>query len=442
MSDPVDETDFHLQGFPEQQDEGELRSRAPVEILATQFVEELRAGQMPSVENYARRFPLHAVVIRESFPVLALLEQARQQNETAAIRRNMPETFPFKRLGTCELLCELGRGGMGVVFQARDTTSQHLVAVKVLPWRVSMVPEWQKRFEEEARTTARLRHRNIVPVYRFGQEHGYCYYVMQFVDGIGLDVIIRRLGEVDGVMYQDEIERAESTKPSGYVSTTTMTAIRTGDDVRSASDVRRKKLTKTSWSSFTQIAIQATQALRCAHGDGVLHNDIKPANLLLDGDGRVWITDFGLSETIDTASAESSMKVMGTLRYMAPERLEGNHDARSDIYSLGMTLYELLTRRPAYEAKNEEQMVSRILEQDPPHPRQLDPLIPKSLETIVRNAVARHPQDRYESAEAMLVDLLKFSRNQKVVSLRPSRLTEFMRTIGGSKTGDASASSE
>lgn len=442
MSDPVDETDFHLQGFPEQRDEGELRSRAPVEILATQFVEELRTGQMPSIENYARRFPLHATVIRESFPVLALLEQARQQSETAAIRRNMPETFPFHRLGSCELLCELGRGGMGVVFQARDTTSQHIVAVKVLPWRVSMVPEWQKRFEEEARTTARLRHRNIVPVYRFGQEHGYCYYVMQFVNGIGLDVIIRRLREVDGVMYQDEIERAESSKPTGFVSSMDLAAIRTADDVRkaagSSNEARRKKLTKNSWSSFSQIAIQATQALRCAHGDGILHNDIKPANLLLDGDGRVWITDFGLSETIDTASAESSMKVMGTLRYMAPERLSGTHDARSDIYSLGMTLFELLTRSPAYEAKNEEDMMNKILEQDPPRPRQLEPLIPRGLETIVQNAIARNPAERYESAAAMLGDLLKFSRDQKVVSLRPSRIKEFIRTISGTKGHDSS----
>ncbi|MDG1898095.1 MAG: serine/threonine-protein kinase [Fuerstiella sp.] len=442
MSEPVDETDFHLQGFPEQQNEAELRSRAPVEILATQFVEELRTGQMPSIENYARRFPLHAAVIQESFPVLALLEQARQQSETAAIRRNMPEAFPFQRLGSCELLCELGRGGMGVVFQARDTTSQHIVAVKVLPWRVSMVPEWQKRFEEEARTTARLRHRNIVPVYRFGQEHGYCYYVMQFVNGIGLDVIIRRLREVDGVMYQDEIESAESTKPAGFVSSMAMSAIRTADDVRKASGTRRKKLTRSSWSSFTQIAIQATQALRCAHGDGVLHNDIKPANLLLDGDGRVWITDFGLSETIGTASAESSMKVMGTLRYMAPERLSGTHDARSDVYSLGMTLFELLTRTPAYEAKNEEDMLSQIAEHNPPHPRQLDSTIPKGLDTIVQNAIARNPSERYESAAAMLVDLLKFSRDQKVVLLRPSRLTEFIRTIGGSKCGEASTSSE
>ena len=311
-----------------------------------------------------------------------------------------------------------------------------------------MVPEWQKRFEEEARTTARLRHRNIVPVYRFGQEHGYCYYVMQFVNGIGLDVIIHRLREMDGVMYQDEIERAESSKPAGFVSSMAMSAIRTAHDVRKATDagnaneVRRKKLTKSSWSSFTQIAIQATQALRCAHGDGILHNDIKPANLLLDGDGRVWITDFGLSETIDTASAESSMKVMGTLRYMAPERLSGTHDARSDVYSLGMTLFELLTRSAAYEAKNEEDMVKKILEQDPQRPRQLEPSIPKGLETIVRNAIARNPAERYESAAAMLGDLLKFSRHQKVVSLRSSRITEFIRTIGGAKGGDASASAE
>ncbi|MEO1983002.1 MAG: hypothetical protein ABGZ24_21030, partial [Fuerstiella sp.] len=110
--------------------------------------------------------------------------------------------------------------------------------------------------------------------------------------------------------------------------------------------------------------------------------------------------------------------------------------------SLGMTLFELLTRQPAYEAKNEEDMLAKILERDPPHPRQLDPLIPKGLETIVQNAIARHPQERYKSAEAMLVDLLKFSRNQKVVSLRPSKLTEFMRTISGAKSDDSSSSLE
>lgn len=429
---PADgDADFELQGFPVHEPETELRAREPVEILASQFVEELRQGKLPSAEQYAKRYPIHADVIRESFPVLAILEQARIHNEAAAIRQSMPEKFPFTRLGRCELLCELGRGGMGVVFQARETDSDHIVAVKLLPWRVSIVPEWQKKFEKEARTTAKLRHRNIVPVFRFGQEHGYCYYVMQFVNGIGLDVIIKRLREVDGVVYQNEIEREESAKPQGFVSSVALPAIRTAEEIERASEPKRRKLTRTSWKGFTQIAIQAVQALRYAHGCGILHNDIKPGNILLDSGGRAWVTDFGLSEPIETPDSKSRQRVMGTLRYMAPERLLGEHDARSDIYSLGITLYEVLTLKPAYEAKNEDDMVARILEETPPTPRSLVPEIPKGLETIVLNCISRHPPERYESAEALLADLLKFSRDQRIPSLRPWKITQFLNQLTG-----------
>jgi len=239
--EPEDDTGFQILGFPSSDQGAELRSREPVEILASQFVDELRSGLQPDVENYARRYPLHADVIRDSFPVLAILEQTRIHTEAAAIRRNMPETFPFTRLGRCDLLCELGRGGMGVVLQGRESDTDHLVAVKVLPWRVSIVPEWQKKFEKEARTTAGLRHRNIVPVFRFGQEHGYCYYVMQFVNGIGLDVIIRRLQEVDGVLYRDEIERQESAKPSGFVTSLEMSSV-----PQESPTPKRSKLRRTS----------------------------------------------------------------------------------------------------------------------------------------------------------------------------------------------------
>ena len=433
MSEAEDETSFHLLGLPEQDEATELRSREPVEILASQFVEELRAGESPSVEQYARRYPVHAEVIRESFPVLAMLEQTRIHNEAAAIRKNMPETFPFTRLGRCDLLCEIGRGGMGVVFQARESITGHIVAVKLLPWRVSVVPEWKKKFEEEARTTARLRHRNIVPVFRFGQEHGYCYYVMQFVNGIGLDVIIRRLREVDGVIYRDEIARRESAQPHGFVASQEMPAIKTAvkeDDA--TGDTRRAKLTRHSWKSFTQIALQAAQALRYAHGHGILHNDIKPGNVLLDSDGRVWITDFGLSEPIK--SDDAAQKVMGTLRYMAPERLAGVHDERSDIYSLGITLYELLTLLPAYTAKNEDEMVERIMETPPVAPRKLEPAIPRGLETIVLNCISPDPSSRYPSADKLLTDLLKYSRDQPVASLQPSTFKKFLARFGGRTT--------
>ncbi len=431
MSEPVEESGFQLIGFPTHEAETELRAREPVEILASQFVEERRTGKAPDVEQYARRFPLHAQVIRDSFPVLALLEQARINDEAASIRRNMPEKFPFTRLGRCELLCELGRGGMGVVFQAREIDTGHVVAVKLLPWRVSVVPEWQKKFEEEARTTAKLRHRNIVPVFRFGQEHGYCYYVMQFVNGIGLDVIIRRLREVDGVIYRDEIQREESAKPRGFVTTEELPTIQTAADVAAASEPRRSRLVRSSWKSFTQLAIQATQALRYAHGNGILHNDIKPGNLLLDCDGRVWITDFGLSEPIETDDPVARHKVMGTLRYMAPERLLGTHDARSDIYSLGITLYELLTLAPAFESKNEDDMISQILEHGPVAPRKVEPKIPKGLETIILNCISQHPPQRYASADGLLADLLRFSRDQKITSLRPSAFRSFISRITG-----------
>ncbi|MEZ6126102.1 MAG: serine/threonine-protein kinase [Planctomycetaceae bacterium] len=433
MNDPSDDTDFQLLGLPEHQSETDLRSREPVEILASQFVEELRAGSRPSIENYARRYPVHADVIRESFPMLAMLEQARIHNEAASIRKNMPGRFPFTRLGRCELLCELGRGGMGVVFQARDSSSGHLVAVKVLPWRVSIVPEWQKRFEEEARTTARLRHRNIVPVFRFGQEHGYCYYVMQFVNGIGLDVIIRRLKEVDGVIYADEIQRMESAKPEGFVSSMALPAIQNQEQLDAIAEQRRKKLTRSSWKSFTQIAIQTAQALRYAHSHNVLHNDIKPANLLLDNGGRVWITDFGLSGPIQDPTGKSAQRVMGTLRYMAPERLVGVHDCRSDVYSLGITLYELLTLSPAFEAGNEDDMVARILEQEPVPLRRRVPTIPRGLETIVQNCIAKHPPDRYASAEALLADLIRFSNDQRVRCVRRPRWKSLLDRLHGNR---------
>ena len=137
---PTDDgdTEFQLLGLPTHDDSHALRSREPFELLVTQFVEELRTGKQPSVELYARRFPPHAARIREVFPVLAMLEHARIAKEGQSIRRNMPDRFPFTRIGNCDLISELGRGGMGVVFHARDLQSGHHVAVKILPWRVSI----------------------------------------------------------------------------------------------------------------------------------------------------------------------------------------------------------------------------------------------------------------------------------------------------------------
>jgi serine/threonine protein kinase len=415
-----DDTGFHLQGSPQPGRDADLRARAPVELLASQFVTELRRGNRPSVETYAKRYPLHADAIRESFPVLAILEQARLQKEAQAIRRSMPQRFPFTRLGNCELLCELGRGGMGIVFQGRDTSSRQIVAVKILPWRVSMVPDWQDRFREEARIAAELRHRHIVPVYDFGQEHGYCYYTMQFINGVSLDQIISRLCETDGIVYQDEIAREQQNRPGGFVTEDQLASV---PPVETSGGSGRARLTRFSWKAFAQIAMQVCDALRYAHQQQLLHNDIKPGNILVDSRGQVWLTDFGLSGSVQSSeSADEATHPHGTLRYMAPERFAGPHDVRSDIYSLGLTLYEMLTIQPAFDAESEAELIRKIQEDPPARPSKLQRQVPKDLESIVLNCIAKRPAERYQTVESLYSDLLLFGRGQSVRSTRRNKL--------------------
>ena len=428
-----EDTDFHLLGVPTEDESHSLRSREPFELLVSQFVDELRAGKKPSCELYARRFPPHAKRIREVFPVLAMLENARIEKEAQSIRRNMPERFPFTRLGNCELLCELGRGGMGVVWQARDLHSGQLVAIKILPWRISIVPEWVARFEQEARTAAQLRHRNIVPVFRYGQDNGYCYFVMQYVNGIGLDRVIDQLRKSDGVVCIDDIQREEADRRAGFQKPENRLPVSFEND---SGGKRRKTLSRTSWSNFAKVALQATQALRAAHAAGILHNDIKPGNLLLDADGRVWVTDFGLSQPIEPGNAGTSERtIAGTLRYMAPERLLGQQTAACDLYSLGATLYELYLQQAAFENPDRDELIRKILEEEPTRPSDVCRDIPRGMDTIILNCLAKHPSDRYPSADAMLADLLKFSRDQAVSSTRRNSFSGFFRAIRNAMPG-------
>lgn len=441
MPDSPEDTGFQIVGLPEIVDTAGLRSRAPFEVLASQFVEELRKGLRPSVEIYARRYPPHAHRIRECFPVLSLLEQTRIDKEATSLRQNMPERFPFQRLGCYELRCEIARGGMGVVFQACHAESGEVVAVKLLPWRTSIVPEWQRRFEHESATASRLTHRNIVPVLSSGQEHGYCYYVMQFVNGIGLDRMIDRLRHADGVVYQDEIQRLNSNRPDGFQ----LTAGRQSSEVMvSAADQkespRRRRLTRTSWQAFARIGIQAAQALEYAHRAGVLHNDIKPGNLLLDHSGTVWITDFGLSQPLVLAAAASGgihpdsshamiSHLSGTLRYMAPERFTGESDSRSDIYSLGITLYELAVLQPPFFGETRDQLIEAILDRPPLAPQSVNSRIPEDLANIILNCIARQPGNRYPTAEAVVADLLRFCTGERVFRRQSGRLMKMIQSV-------------
>lgn len=433
MTDPEirnSDYDVQLDGLPESRDPDGLQARLPFEVIASQFLEEHRNGSSPSIETYAKQYPKLAADIREYFPMVLAMERWKSDREASRLRQQVPTEFQITQLGECRIVREIGRGGMGVVFEARRGPQQKRVAVKLLPWKFA-VPRWRERFEREAQTVARLRHRHIVPVHDFGEHEGYCYYVMEFVQGVSLDWIIRRLRDRQGIVYADEIVRVHdvaSPELSAGVSETAAAAASGTEAARKGGS--RRGLHRDSWKGIATIAVQAAQALHYAHGQSTLHNDIKPANLLLDASGHVWITDFGVAQTLqrnfEGGRGMDDDRLTGTLRFMAPERFEGHGDPRSDVYSLGVTLYELTTLHPAFPEQDRAELLEHILRGHPVPPREVTPRIPRDLEAVILRALQTRPERRYATASDLAADLLRFLNGERVTARR-SRLWPFRR---------------
>ncbi len=384
-----------LDGFPTQVDPRHVRSREQLEVLASEFADRSRAGLKPSIEDYVRRYPKLEDQIRELFPMVAALEQWKSDRESELLRNQLPDNFSIDQLGDCRIVREIGRGGMGVVFEALQGSFDRRVAVKLLPWRISMVPQRWERFQQEARTFAKLRHANIVPVFSFGRHDDFAYYVMQYVEGVSLSRVISELRDHNAVSFSSLISSE------------------TGSDDEADSSGTNRGLKRDSWKQFARIAAQVAQALRQAHRQGVLHNDVKPANLLIDASARVWVTDFGLAEELDSDNTDAD-SVTGTLRYMPPERFEGKADETSDIYSLGVTLFELVTREPAFDASDRSELLTEIAEGNLRRPRDINPDIPAPLEAIILKATAHQADERYLTAGDLASDLLRFINGEKV----------------------------
>jgi eukaryotic-like serine/threonine-protein kinase len=353
MNEPNEDDAFEpeLDGFPTDIDPRRVRSRVQIEVLASEYAEKARQGQNPSIESYVERYPELASEIRELFPMVAALEQWKSDRENEVLRAQLPDQFKLKQLGDCRLVREIGRGGMGVVFEAVEGSIERPVAVKLLPWRISMVPHRQERFEREAQTIAKLRHANIVPIFRFGRHDDYAYYVMQYVESVNLGHIITALSERQQVSPAQEI-RDEVGNLASKDSTS--------NNSQASASADRKGLKRDSWKAFARIGLQVAQALRHAHRKGVLHNDVKPGNLLIDASGKVFVTDFGLAEPLNPDSSEVDESINGTLRYMAPERFEGVCDETSDVYSLGITLFELVTQQSAFDTDSRVGLITAI----------------------------------------------------------------------------------
>jgi len=408
----------------------------PLERLADEFASACRRGENPSIPDYVARYPRYAAQIEELFPAVALMEQFRaaehEQRRSAAAA--VAACDPPEHVGDFRLLRRIGRGGMGVVYEAEQQSLARPVALKVLPKHVLLLDRHVERFRREAQTAARLHHSNIVPVFGVGQQGELHYYVMPLVRGVGLDEIIRELAGQsrpsatgpaarDGCSRPDHdlvtVVRLLTARKFAAAETPALGPEQDGSSGRRAREDRPCAPRMRHWRTVARIGLQAAAALDYAHAQGTLHCDVKPGNLLVDGDGVVYVADFGLARAVDHDGHGGDREFGGTVRYMAPEQLRGAADARSDVYALGLTLYELLALRPAVDLRH--------LESGPDARRPvvaplagIDPAIPRDLDAIVMKCLAHEPSGRYPSAAALAADLQRFLEDRPVAARRLS----------------------
>lgn len=324
--------------------------------------------------------------------------EARQLKEESKQIRSV-----VKRLGDFELGEELGRGGMGIVYAAKQISLQRDVALKILPFTAVLDPRQVSRFQNEAQAAASLHHPNIVPVYGVGCERGVHYYSMQLIKGQTFAQLVRQLRD-----SKKDAESFDSQQDDTRIST-----LNTVASIHSRSYVR----------NIVNVGVKIARAIHYAHEHGIIHRDIKPSNLLLDQGGTPWVADFGLARGRGSANLTSQGDQVGTLRYMSPEQAAGrNHqvDFRTDVYSLGVTMYELLTLRPVFEENDRIKLLEKIQSDEPPSMRLANSSIPYDLETIINKAIAKNPQQRYDSAEEMAADLNRFFDGKTILARRKS----------------------
>ncbi|MBM4068429.1 MAG: serine/threonine protein kinase [Planctomycetes bacterium] len=411
--------------------------RDPLDMLAEEFAQRWRRGEKPSIGDYAARFPQWASEIRAVLPSVAKMEQWRTCRE-ATDASLAPGASPEK-VGDYRILREVGRGGMGIVFEAIQESLGRRVALKILPNHFLLDRKRLERFQRESRAAARLHHTNIVQVFGVGEQDGFHYYVMQFIEGRGLNEVLRDW-------------RCAAGLPDRTAATDTAEPDRDGTPVVEAKPMPRC-IDESRWRETAAIGMQVADGLHHAHQQGIVHRDLKPANILLQVANRESqmdraapldsscktsslqsavpkITDFGLAKLSDHDDLTQTGDILGTVGYMAPECFHGYADARSDICALGLTLYEMLTLQPPYAGTSPARLIRQASEQEPIRPRKLNPAIPRDLETIILKAISREPERRYATALALAEDLGRFLDDRPILARRttaPERLWRWCR---------------
>jgi serine/threonine-protein kinase len=343
--------------------------------LLDDYLSQLQAGKRPDRETLLREHPELAAPLKclEALDGLSPAMSTDPNLDSLVFEeQNLPRDF-----GPYELLEEIGRGGMGVVYKARQPALDRAVAIKMILATHLASPEHIRRFQVEAWAAARLRHPNITQIHDVGQHHGQHYFTMEYIEGESL-----------------------------------------------AQRIARQRL---SFDAIVRLLSIVARAVDHLHAHGVVHRDLKPSNILLDRDDQPYVTDFGLAKVfVPGSEATATGVIAGTPSYMAPEQASGHSSEvgpAADVYSLGAILYELLTGEPPFRQENPLDTLLDILGREPRYPRQLNPRVPHGLELICLKCLAKPPADRYRSAAALADDLERFARHEPL-SVRPPSAIE------------------
>lgn len=452
----------------------------PFGDIVDEFVSAYRDGIAPTVEQFAAKYPEYSDELLDLLPTLVLMERAKDPDE-AGPGQNEDEWTGLigKQIGDYQIVREIGRGGMGIVYEAEQLSLGRQVAIKVLPKQAPLHSNQHLRFQRESKAAARLHHSNIVPVFGVGEADGLNYYVMQYIHGLGLDDVLdqlRLIREVDSdpshepsawsqtsdsnrSQYSEHLARSlvSDERPiecSASPRTHDATTGRADDEISvgllskhdgqgkssspsftaGQSSAQRRSQSSHShsakdpyWTNIARIGLQVSDALRYAHAQGITHRDIKPSNILLDIQRTAWVTDFGLAKSDDDANITRSGDILGTIRYMPPEAFEGQADTRGDIYSLGITLYELASLQPAFSGKDRRKLIKQVVTGGPEPLAKRVKTIPKDLATIIGKTIERDPNDRYQTAADLHEDLRRFVDDEPIRARRASALERLSR---------------
>ena len=472
--------------------EESLSQLSPVEQqelteILDQYLQKIENGEPTDSDALLAAHPKYAATLARYLESLGVLHLASRGIHDSNPMLDLPQSLANeRRLGDYELRRQIGRGGMGIVYEARQISLDRRVALKVLPFAAVLDKRQIARFRREAQAAAQLHHRHIVPVFGVGCEQGVHFYSMQLVNGQSLDRVIRslrsdsfellcettmispeqhfqnRAGENADTHFtlpsaelvsarESSLRRGEGESPNGPSDTNSnhsspspldnsRPSRREGEVHRDDSTIdERADLTNVSISAASisagatvndrvyidrvaELGIQAASGLQHAHDFGVIHRDIKPSNLMLDHNGNLWITDFGLAHIQSDADMTATGDLIGTLRYMSPEQASGGQviDQRTDVYSLGITLYELLTLKQAFPTQERAQLLRDIESQEPKRLRRVNPSIPRDLETVILKATSKDRDQRYDRAQDFAEDLQRYLDGKPTHARRPT----------------------